>query len=318
MSEAPSLFFQGTTLQTAWDSTSLGLLMECPKKYALTIIHGWRKVEESVHLKFGGIFASAMEEFFKAKAAGADFDEALDATVEFCLEATWEHYEEDESCSLAGRPWSPDNSPKKNRDTLLRTVIWYFDEYHDDPMQIITLPNGKPATELSFKFECGIRDPFGSEYLLCGHNDRIVEFGGDQFIMDQKTTGGGLGAFYFSHFDLDNQMSLYTYAGQVAYNLPIKGVVIDAAAVLVGQTTFGRSITMRSRGQLDEWLVNTRLYLGLAERFAESGEYPMNLKSCDNYGGCVFKGICSKDPSVRNNYLETAFEKRFWNPLVPR
>jgi hypothetical protein len=318
--KAPSPFFKGTTLQFAWDSTSTGLLMDCAYKYYLTIIQGWRKKDESVHLKFGGVFAYAMEAYAHAKAAGADHEDALDAAVARTLLETWNHERDEDGNRIpgTGTPWEPDNSPKKNRDTLLRTVVWYFEEYKDDPAKTLILPNGDPATEVSFKFESGIHDPYGGEYLLTGHLDKGVVYGDDPFVMDQKTTGGGLGAYYFSQFDLSNQMSQYTFAGKIVWNVPLRGVIIDAAAILVGSTTFGRSITMRSEKQLEEWHNNVAQWLGLAERFADSGKYPMNLQSCNNYGGCVFKGICSKDPSVREAFLKTDFEKRFWNPLEVR
>lgn len=320
LAKAPSPFFKGTTLQFAWDSTSTGLLMDCPRKYYLTLIEGWRKKDESVHLRFGGIFAYCMESYAHAKAAGADHEDALDAAVARALLESWDHDRDESGERIAGtgNPWSPDNSPKKNRDTLLRTVIWYFEEYKNDNAKTLILPNGRPATEVSFKFESGIADPYGGEYLLAGHLDRGVEYADDPFVMDQKTTGGGLGAYYFSQFDLSNQMSQYTFAGKIIWNVPLRGVMIDAAAILVGSTTFGRAITMRSEGQLQEWHENLGNWFKLAHIFADSGKYPMNLQSCNNYGGCVFKGICSKDPRVRDNFLKTDFEKRFWNPLEER
>lgn len=319
MSDAPSPFFKGTTLQFAWDSTSIGYLMDCPRKYYYTIIQGWRSKNESVHLTFGGYFASAMEVYAKAKAEGADHEDALDATVAYILEATWRRPNAglSDDTSQDG-PWETD-SPKKNRDTLLRTVIWYFEEYKDDPAKTMILPGGKPATEVTFKLESGIKSGFDkSEYILTGHLDKGVIYGDDPFVMDQKTTGGGLGAYYFSQYDLSNQMSQYTFAGRIVWNVPLRGVIIDAAAILVGSTTFGRSITMRSEAQLDEWHANVGNWLKLAEVFADSGSYPMNLQSCGNYGGCVFKSICSKDPRVRKPYLETEFEVRHWNPLSTR
>jgi hypothetical protein len=295
--------------------------MDCPQKYKYTIIDGWRKKDESVHLTFGGHFASAMEVYAKSKVAGADHEEALDATVAYILLATWNHELDAEGLPIpgTGAPWDPDNSPKKNRDTLLRTVIWYFEEYKDDPAKTMILANGDPATEVTFKLESGIKSNYDqSEYILTGHLDKGVIYGDDPFVMDQKTTGGGLGPFFFSQFDLSNQMSQYTFAGRIIWNVPLRGVIIDAAAILVGSTSFGRSITMRSEAQLAEWHTNVGRWLKLAEAFADSGEYPMNLQSCNNYGGCVFKGICSKDPRVRQAYLETDFEKRFWNPLQDR
>jgi hypothetical protein len=170
--------------------------MDCPYKYNLTIIEGWRKKDESVHLKFGGVFAYAMEAYAHAKPKGADHEDALDAAVARTLLETWNHERDDTNARIPGTggPWEPDNSPKKNRDTLLRTVIWYFEEYKDDPAKTLILPNGAPATEVSFKFESGIADPYGGEYLLTGHLDKGVVYGDDPFVMDQKTTGGGLGA----------------------------------------------------------------------------------------------------------------------------
>jgi len=320
--DAPSPFFKGTTLQYAWDSTSVNLLMECARKYYLTMIENWRKKDQSVHLTFGGHFATAMEVYAHAKARGADHEEALDAVVEAVLELTWVRpLDPDGNKIMAldnGHPWTPDGDPKKNRDSLLRTCIWYFEEYKDDQVKTIILPDGRPATELTFKFESGIPDPYGGFYLLTGHLDRLVDYAGEPFVMDQKTTGQYLSPYFFKQFDMSSQMSQYTTAGKIVYNVPVKGVIIDAAAILVGSTTFGRSITMRTPGQLKEWHANIGQWLQMAEIHAASGNYPMNLTSCTNYGGCVFAGICNKDPSVRGNYLETDFEKRVWNPLAVR
>lgn len=311
---APSPFFAGTTLQFAWDQTSLGLLMECPRKYQYTLLLGKQPRGKSHHLIFGGHYANAMQRFHQAIAGGQDYDTALDNVVAQALRDTW-HHEDDEE---PGYPWESGDT-KKSRETLIRSIIWYFETYREDPMKTIIMPDGRPAVELLFTFESGIKAPIGgADYLFTGHIDRLVEFDGTPFVMDQKTTGGALGSYYFANFDLDNQMSQYTLAGRVCYNVPVKGVVIDAAQIMVGFTAFGRSITTRSQGQLDEWHGNAAGWLRMAERFAETGEYPMNLKSCGNYGGCAFKSVCGVDPSIRDSVLKTHFEDRKWNPLDVR
>jgi hypothetical protein len=38
----------------------------------------------------------------------------------------------------------------RTKETLVRSVVWYCDEYKDDPLRTAMLPNGKPAVELSF------------------------------------------------------------------------------------------------------------------------------------------------------------------------
>lgn len=308
---APSPFFEGTRLQSAWDQTSLGLLMECPRKYEFSILEGWRPRSSSHHLVFGGLFATAMEHFHKYRAAGAEYDEAVDMVVSEALSASGERLDSGEFI-----PWESGDT-KKSRETLIRSIVWYFEEYREDSTSVVMI-DGKPAVELTFKFDSGIESPFGENYLLTGHIDRLVTFDEDIFVMDQKTTGGGLGPYYFHQFDLDQQMSQYTFAGRVVYDMPVQGVIIDAAQIMVGFTSFARGITMRSSEQLEEWHQNAGAWLALAAQFAETGQYPMNLKSCNNYGGCAFKSICSKSPSVRMNFLQTDFEIRRWNPLENR
>lgn len=308
---APSPFFKGTTLQFAWDQTSLGLLMECPFKYKLSILDGWRKKDSSVHLTFGKHFADAMEGYHKALAKGLDHDEALDMVLSTALCATGFYDAEG-----AWHSWQTDDT-KKNRETLIRSIIWYFETYKDDQMKTVILPDGTPAVELLFMFESGIASGYG-EFLMTGHIDRLVDFDDTKFVLDNKTTGAALGGYYFRQYDTDNQMSQYTYAGKVCYNVPVQGVVIDAAQIMVGFTAFGRGITTRSTSQLEEWHGNAALWLNLAERFYETGVYPMNLKSCNNYGACVFRDVCGSSPEIRENILKTYFEKRNWNPLEVR
>ena len=52
------------------------------------------------------------------------------------------------------------------------------------------------------------------------------------------------------------------------------------------------------------------------------GYWPMNDTACDKFGGCRFRGICSKSPSVRERFLSTDYVKLpkedRWNPLRSR
>lgn len=326
----PSPFFPGTFLQMSWDNTSLSSLQKCPYYYYLSIIEGWKAKSGSLHLTFGLHYAKAMERYYKFRAEAQDHEAALDMVVWLALRETGEYVLRDETTGLTEWiPWDSGDT-KKCRETLIRSIIWYFETYKDDAAHVVTLANGQPAVELSFKFESGIPDPFGGEYILTGYLDRLVNFDGTFFVMDQKTTGAALGAYYFAGYDLDTQMSQYTYAGKVVFNLPIQGVIVDAAQLQVGGTHFGRGITMRTNGQLEEWHETTGEWLKLAERFADKADllehrgsdiasaWPQNRQSCGNYGGCVFKNVCNKDRSVRHHFLETDFERRYWNPLEER
>lgn len=306
--EGKSPFIEGTRLQWAWDSTSLGILKECPKKYEYIILEGWRRQGESVHLFFGQLFHAGLELYARLRTEEATHEYACEEVVGFLLEKTW----------INGKPWESDNS-KKTRETLLRSVVWYLEQYRDDTAHTFILANGKPAVELSFSFDMDASAPNGRKYVLSGHLDRLVEFDGTLFVMDHKTTGSSLGAFYFTEFNPHNQMSLYTLASRVVFNAPISGVIIDAAQIAVGFTAFARGITMRSEDQLDEWLRDTVEWLRLAEHYASSGHYPRNENSCHKFGGCQFRDVCAKSPSVRDNFLRAEFKQTDpWNPLKTR
>ena len=302
-----SPFVNGTKLQWAWDSTSLGWFKDCPRKYQYHMIEGWASKAESVHLAYGILFHKALEDYDRLR-QNATHDEAVREVTRRALEDTW----------IDGKPWrgardlpSEDKVSLKSRENLIRTIVWYLDKFKEDPAKTRIGPKG-PMVELNFQFEVD------NDITLCGYLDRIVEFQGETFVMDRKTTTTTLGSYYFEQFDPDNQMSLYTIAGQVAFRLPVKGVIVDAAQIAVGFSRFVRSFVFKTPDQINEWMKDLYIWVDQARLYATKSYWPMNDKSCHKYGGCPFRDICSKSPSVRDKFLESNFMKREWNPLVPR
>jgi hypothetical protein len=302
MTESP--FIADTSLQYVWDSTSLGLLKTCPRKYYYTLIEGWVKKEKSVHLDFGGFYASALENYHKKIFAGLSHEDALDDTISQTL--------------IASANFSPDNETYKTRENLIRSIIWYLEEFGPNDPATTVIIDGRPAVELTFKFDTDIPALNGMNFVLSGHLDRLVEFCGSTYVMDQKTTKMSLGAHYFKMYSPDNQMSLYSLASRIVFNTPVSGVIIDAAQILVGSTRFARGFALRSEAELDEWLADTEVWLDRAKNYAEEEKWPMNDTACGNYGGCAFRDVCSKSPQVRHVYLASEFEKKHWNPLEIR
>ena len=305
--------------QWAWDATSLDLAQACPRKYYYTLVRGIKPKEESVHLLFGGIYASALEHFYKYRAEGQSIEEALRAVVREALIASWQHELDAGGNPVGGTPRTF-NDPKKTRVALIRTIIWYVEQFaveKPDGLTTYILQSGKPAVELSFSLE------LTPEIVYCGHLDRVVTMGDQLYVMDQKTTGGTVGPYYFSGFSPSNQMSGYAFAGQVILHSPISGVIIDAAQIAVNFTRFERGITSRSKDQLEEWLASTIQFitafqqLQIAAGGEESG-YPMNPTACGNYGGCAFRILCSRSPKVRENFIKADFREHHWDPIQRR
>ena len=333
MTEAiQSPFLPGTNIRFAWDSTCLGALKTCPRMYQYQYVDFWGHTGESVHLRFGQEYHQALQDYDQERAAGIHHDDAVHDVVRELL--------------LRTADYAPDPAFKagkyKSRAMLLRSVIWYLDAHRDDPAKTYIKADGKAAVELSFRFELdwgprgapeGIAGSIGYEqpqpYLLCGHLDSVKSLNDSLFVMDHKTSMTTLGDQYFDQWSPSNQMTLYSIASKVILDAPVKGVIINAAQLMLdfdktGEpgARFVRGITYRTPDQLAEWLADLRFWLDQAERYAEADYFPMNDTSCDKFGGCKFRSICSKSPQVRERFLKSDFvkleEADRWNPLKPR
>jgi hypothetical protein len=314
MTDQPKAF-DAEGLQFAWDSTSLKIAEECLYKYKLKMIDGWTPRNSSVHLKFGGWYASALESYHKYIAEGMDENEALIEVVGEALIETWEYELDEEGNPIpgTGAPWASDHNTK-TRENLIRTIIWYVDQFgEDDSLHTIKLANGKPAVELSFRMEVD------DGLMLCGHFDRFVEYGKKPYITDNKTTGSTISSRYWDQWSPDTQMSLYTYAGKAIFDIPIKGIIIDAAQIAVGFSRFERGFTFRDDAQLQEWYESSMYRIAEVRRATRENYFPMNPGSCDKFGGCQFRHVCSKSPVVREQFLKGDFERgERWDPLKVR
>lgn len=307
--------FDENGLQFAWDSTSIKIAEECLYKYKLKMIEGWTPHRRSVHLDFGGWYAAALESYHKYIAEGMEENEALIEIVGEALVETWE-YELDENNDPipgTGHPWQSDHNAK-TRENLIRTIIWYIDQFgEDDSCKTVILSNGVPAVEHSFRLEVD------NGIMLSGHLDRLVEYQGKPYITDNKTTGSTITPRYFEQWCPDTQMSLYTWAGKAIFGIPVKGVIIDAAQIAVGFSRFERGFTFRDDSQLNEWYDNAMYHIEAARKATIEQHFPMNTSSCNNFGGCQFRNICSRSPVVREQFLKGDFvQGERWDPLKTR
>src|SRR6266567_9384498 len=85
--------FDANGRQWVWDTVSLNWLKDCPTKYKRFMLEGWRPKEENVHLRFGRIYAKALEIYHSLKAGitedKASHREAMRESVRYALEASW-------------------------------------------------------------------------------------------------------------------------------------------------------------------------------------------------------------------------------------
>jgi hypothetical protein len=297
------LAFDEHNTQFAWDQTSIKLAEECPYKYKLIMLEGWRSRGSNVHLLFGGVYASALEHFHKYRAEGIDFDEALIAVVREALQATW----------IDNQPWQSDHNTK-TRENLIRTIVWYFEHFRDDPCQTVILSNGVAAVEHTFQL------PVDNGIIFTGHLDRLVDYSNNIYIQDQKTTATTITPRYFLSYNPDSQIAgMYPFAGRAIFHLPVKGVMVDAAQIAVGFSRFERGFIFTDDGSLNEWYDDTMELIERTREMTRNNHFPRNRSSCNKYAGCQFRNVCSHSPAVRDQFLKADFEQGTrWDPLEAR
>jgi hypothetical protein len=289
-------------LQLQVNSSSLGPFKECPRKYYYSILLGLRPREAKVDLQFGTWVHEARAGYDMLRNDGADHEQAVEAVLESLLKATWN--------SELGRPWFSE-SPQKTRIGLLRTMVWYFDQFGEsDPFQTLRLADGKPAVELGFKFDSGVHaESTGEPIQFYGTLDRIASMNGEVFLLDTKTTKSTVNQQFLQLFSPDNQFSLYIIAARTATALPIRSLVLDAIQIGTDFSRFQRGLVQRTDDQCEEWLEDASEVLRSMERAALRQYWPQNDKSCGFYGGCQFRQVCGSSPARRQQMLDREFVK---------
>jgi len=331
-------------LQIAWDSHSYGTFLECPRKYFYSIIIGYQTKTPQVHLLWGLAYHECLEKYDKARSEGMSYEDAtriavrhallvsgshVQSTSTICKDCAYEFDEPSEICPACAsekldktprKKWYPWNfhDQNKTRFNLVRSIVWYLDQFKENDLKTVQLSNGKPAVEYSFQMDLDIKAATGEQYIYCGHLDRVVEYGAGYYIVDRKTSKNTITKKYFEQYSPDTQMSGYAAAGRIVLDKPLAGVLIDAVQVAVTFSRFQRGFAPRTAGLLDEWLGNLGFWLEYAEHCARKRHWPMNDKSCSHYGGCPFQGVCSRDPSVRQRFLNADFTRQIWDPLIQR
>lgn len=291
-------------LQLVWDATSLGTLKECPRKYYLQVVRGYTPRSSALALDYGIALHEGLEGFYKRQAAGREFEENVLDTIEGLMKSP-----------LRKNIDSFEDS-RRNSFSLVETTLSYLDYYRNEPCKTVIFSDGTVGAELHFQFETGLETSSGEKFSMAGHIDRLIEQEIGIFIADHKTTSLPLTQFYFSQYNPDTQMSLYSIAGDICYSTPIKGVMIDAINIKTGE--FSRQLTLRTKEYLEEWLEEQKHWFKLAEYFAATGCFPQNDKSCHKYSGCPFKDYCTAPRALREQILEEDFCKRVWDPSKPR
>lgn len=287
-------FIPGTNIQYIYDSVSLSLLKECPRKYDFKMNQGWDWQTKPATLAYGINFHSCMECYHKLRAYGFDFDTSLRRTIRL-------------AALFGDRLLS--HRTERTKETLMRCVAWYLDQYKNDLAVTALFPDGTPAVELSFTIplfkirleptdtlppldikEVDVSDLKGAvnqgrklfgklvgdlggerkeleesfysiTIYLAGHIDRVVHLQGEVLVSDYKTTKGTLDEKFLNSFNPSGQFMTYLIAAHVLASTPNSvfpeppaGLMLDGVQLGVTYNRFQRFFIRKTKEDVNKFL----------------------------------------------------------------
>jgi hypothetical protein len=293
-------------VQFAWDSTSIGLYKTCPRKYFYTIVKGYVPKIVPPPLAFGIHLHTLLQTWHQLIESGLDRHTALIRVTRLA--------------GLLGETLPPGDTAR-TKETLVRSIVWYLDQFWEDNATTVKRADGSAAVEHHFHLPLMIHK--GQPVFISGHIDRLVHWQSQIYVMDYKTTKYGLDHRFFNQFKPNIQMALYTTACHLISDTtsdlpPAHGVIVDGIQLGVNFTRFARQIIPYSLEEINEYIEDLQHWIRQAMDACEAGIFPPNETACGNYGGCTFRDICSKPPARREMFLIGNYVKRTWNPLKRR
>ncbi len=286
-----------------FDSSMIATLKTCPQLFKKVYIDQYKTKGDNVHLLAGGSFAKGVEvarrSFYEE---GLSSDDSIASGLEALLKAYGDY-----QCP-------PDSA--KSAERMAGALEFYFEHYplnHDAAYPVI-LPGGKRGIEFGFVEPLGIDHPItGQPILYSGRMDAILNYAGDTFVFDEKTTGA-LGSSWGRKWDLRSQFTGYVWGCRQA-GIHTAGVVVRGVSILKTKYDTAEAISYRPEWEVNRWYGELLEWISDAMRWWKSGRFRYTLDdACQSYGGCGFSSVCKSENE--GPWLDTYFERRHWDPVT--
>jgi hypothetical protein len=166
--------------------------------------------------------------------------------------------------------------------------------------------------------EQGFQLPLPSGRIFGGRFDQILEWNGQLWVRDFKTTSR-MGASYARMFDPNDQMTCYTWAASQLSGRKVQGVIIQ---VIYNTKHKGpehhQFISARSEAQIEEWKDNVEREAQIIEQHTAEGYFPMRTTGCNDFGGCYYRDCCGMSSwKMRDAWLNAKTVESHWDFMNP-
>jgi len=286
-----------------FDSSMMGALKSCPQLFRKVYIDNWKSRGEKVDLHAGKAYAHGLEIARRAYFEQGVMKEKAEAMGLAALLEAYGDYE------------CPADNPK-SRERMAGAFEYAMQAY---PLTMqtgfpIQLADQKRAIEVGFVHPLGIDHPeTGQPLLYSGRADMIIQYAGDQYGLDDKTTKQ-LGPTWSRQWELRSQFIGYTWGFRTS-GYRIAGFVVRGVAILKTMYKTEEAIVNFSEFEVNRWYGELLEWLSDAIRSWKTGRWRYNLDhSCTEYGGCGFREVCKMEDE--QPWLEQFFERRKWNPVT--
>jgi len=296
--------------------SSLELMQTCMRKAKYSLLDNWAG-PDSEALLFGSAIHKGIEVWYvqprsqRKRVSTVCMDYQVLATTapshgETCARCmSVDAFRKDgEALALLG----PEN--KRGIENGVEILNNYFDEYLDDPFEIVRSDDGNPMIE--YHAQAQIYRGFRLTINYHGTLDIVFRdtITGDIFVADHKTTWQ-LGRDFYNRLKPNHQYTGYVWLGNKTLGLNSNRFMINGIQVAKTKRALARQFTERNEEDFEELknavVFNVKNYLACID----SGVFPQNSPNpCTMYGSCSFRGVCDLPANMREQSLNLNFTPR--------
>lgn len=270
------------------DNTMLGSYKECPRRFQLRHVLGWRSEGTSLPLSFGLSWHESMDQVWQyaKKLPQRELHEL--ASLKF-LES-WEEQ------GLPTQLTVEDIEKLSPRTPLVASEMLH--KYIESRWKML-----QEAELIACEQPFAVPIPESTAWYV-GRLDKVVRYNGQVLVVEHKTTteykkDGGFKTAYVEGWYSDSQVKGYQYGGGLFFGT--EQVWVDAALVHKSVHDKFRLVPVAHQHPLLlEWLGDTRDWNNRIERDLARSYFPKNENSCyGKFGACPFLDICrtTADPA---------------------
>jgi hypothetical protein len=283
------------------DTSVLQTWQRCPRKAYLQYWLNRSPGGKNYSIGFGIMYHTFREELEKMWQAAKTDD--IQLAAQFCQAAI----------EIASDGW--EDPPVENNKSFLtkqrfiQAALQGFDAW-------VAEKRNKVFTVL--EVEQGFQLPLPSGRIFGGRFDQILEWNGQLWVRDFKTTSR-MGKSYPKMFDPNDQMTCYTWAASQLSGRKVQGVIIQ---VIYNTKNIGpehhQFISTRSPAHIEEWQANVEREATIIDQHTEEGYFPMRTTGCNDFNGCYYRDCCALSSwKMRDKWLESHTVESHWDFMNP-